>query len=172
MDRPSATIAGHTPDQIAGHTSDQEEIRMSPMLRGLNTTLSPPEDVRTTSWGFRAETGRADAARFAGDHLAAWGLDHLTPSVIRLAGELLVNARYVAGGRVRLTLYLSEGLFRCEVEDHGNVLPRLSDCGRWYVEGGVGPSLLTVLACCWGATRTHGGRGVWFEMPAWPPDHP
>ncbi|MET9341052.1 ATP-binding protein [Nonomuraea sp. NPDC003804] len=89
--------------------------------------------------------------------LQLWRLPELVEAAELLVSELVTNAVRHAGGHVRLTLTVDDGLMRCEVEDGG---PLLLPAEGWY-----GRALLDALACCWGTGRTDSGEVVWFEIP-------
>jgi hypothetical protein len=120
--------------------------------------------ANTVSWSLPSHsTSVPRARRLTRARLASWDLEGLGDVAELLVSELVTNALCHAQGAIRLTLSFEDGLLRCEVEDAGTAVPEVRDV-RVYDEGGRGLHLLEMLSCCWGTTRTHAGKVVWFEL--------
>ncbi|MEU4225920.1 ATP-binding protein [Nonomuraea sp. NPDC026600] len=101
--------------------------------------------------------------------LAAWGLDEQVEVAELLVSEIVTNALRHAPGPYRLTLSVTDGLLRGEVEDAGNA-PLHVHHARPGDEQGRGLYMIDLLACCWGSESTPEGKTVWFELPTRPDD--
>ncbi|MFI6291585.1 ATP-binding protein [Nonomuraea sp. NPDC050790] len=127
-------------------------------------TLTAPEGATIASWSlpshFRAA---AEARRHTAGYLNRWGF-HDTDTSVLLVSELVTNALRYAPGPVTLTVWLIDGLLRCEVEDTSAQPPAWHEPAV-HAEGHRGLFLLDALACCWGFVRTGEGKAVWFELP-------
>ncbi|MFF0450847.1 SpoIIE family protein phosphatase [Streptomyces sp. NPDC004609] len=117
------------------------------------------------SWELSLEPGEAARARrLVAGQLRRWGLAAVGPTVELLVGEVVANAvRHAGGDRAELRLVRS-GTLLCEVSDDDHTLPVLLDCGP-DDERGRGLRVVGSLAREWGASRTAGGKTVWFEVP-------
>lgn len=137
-------------------------------VRGIVQLLAPSaerSDAEPASWSLSAEPSSVPRARrLTRAQLTAWRLKDLGDSVELLVSELVTNALRHAPGPCRLTLWNTDGLLRCEVEDTGAALPYMRH-GRARDEGGRGLHLLAAIACCWGSARTSTGKVTWFELP-------
>ncbi|KAB8189038.1 hypothetical protein FH608_042005 [Nonomuraea phyllanthi] len=107
---------------------------------------------RAASWLLSARPSAVPSARrMTAVRLNAWGLHEQAAIADRLVGELVGEALRHATGKIRLALWVEDGLLRSEAEDLGArvppALPRHNP-------------LLDRLACCWGVA----GRIVWFEL--------
>nr|BFD80800.1 SpoIIE family protein phosphatase [Streptomyces sp. Xyl84] len=121
----------------------------------------PRGDV--VSWDLAADPGAPRRARhLVGRQLAAWHLDDLVDITELLVSELVTNA--VRHGTPPITLRLLRlDRLRCEVSDHGRMLPHMRLAGP-ADEGGRGMHIVSMLGCRWGADRTNDGKTVWWEQ--------
>lgn len=121
--------------------------------------------THTVAWSLPSNSSSVPRARrLTRARLSAWDLGGLSDVAELLVSELVTNALCHAAGTVRLSLSFEDGLLRCEVEDADTTVPQVRDV-KMYDEGGRGLHLLDMLSCCWGSTRTAGGKIVWFELP-------
>jgi anti-sigma regulatory factor (Ser/Thr protein kinase) len=95
--------------------------------------------------------------------LTGWGLADCCDVAELLAGELVTNAVRHATRPIGVRLLRTDALL-CEVTDNDHHLPVLRDASD-DDEGGRGLQLVSRLARRWGASRTGGGKVVWFEQP-------
>ncbi|WP_084965870.1 ATP-binding protein [Thermoactinospora rubra] len=155
---PARTLsAGGPPARDASHVTDG--------FAGGTTTSSPQKNpLMSASWTLPHHPASAPAARkLLRAQALAWQVDHDVAEL--LVSEVVTNALRHAPGPVRLTVWLIEGLLRCEVEDRNTVALRARHPAE-HDEGGYGLGLLDALACCWGSIPTPTGKAVWFELPA------
>ena len=83
-----------------------------------------------------------------------------------LVTEVVANAvRYAGRGGVTMRAHLLSGLLRVEVLDSSPDLPPGAGDPGPEAESGRGLLLIEAFAERWGATPTHGGKCVWFELP-------
>ncbi|MEV0390916.1 ATP-binding protein [Nonomuraea sp. NPDC050643] len=128
-------------------------------------------DPRLRSWALpHASASAPKARRLLSTTLSAWGVGGAAPEAELLLSEVVSNALRYAPGPMRLTVWLVDGLLRCEVEDRGDNAPamhaRSLRAPSMLDEGGYGLRLIDAIACCWGSTPTTMGKAVWFELPA------
>lgn len=82
-----------------------------------------------------------------------------------LLTEVVANAvRHAGHGEVTVRAHLLSGLLRVEVLDGSPDLPPDAGDPGPEAESGRGLLLIEALAERWGATPTHGGKCVWFEL--------
>ncbi|MFI2640693.1 SpoIIE family protein phosphatase [Streptomyces sp. NPDC018610] len=121
-----------------------------------------PDDV--AEWRLArepAEVGRARAV--VREQLHEWGLPRLADAAELMVSELVTNAvRHGRGRPVELRLIRGDTLL-CEVDDDDHELPTLLNAGP-SAEFGRGLRVVSTLAREWGASRTGGGKTVWFEL--------
>ncbi|WP_157545639.1 hypothetical protein [Microtetraspora fusca] len=124
------------------------------------------------------------ARRLVRDQLGLWGLRDRRGVADPLVTELVGEALRLAGGPMRLSLYLVDDTLRAEVEaEDADARPSSGTCpeaeplgaGR---RGGrvaspargradvVDRQALERLACCWGRVHTATGVAVWAEFPS------
>ncbi|MFI6288947.1 SpoIIE family protein phosphatase [Streptomyces sp. NPDC051018] len=122
----------------------------------------PAESV--AAWELSLEPGEAARARrLVAAQLRRWGLEAVGATVELLVGEVVANAvRHAGGDRAELRLVRSTTLL-CEVSDDDHTLPVLRESGP-DDECGRGLRVVGSLAREWGASRTAGGKTVWFEV--------
>ncbi|MFI7128216.1 ATP-binding protein [Nonomuraea sp. NPDC050153] len=120
----------------------------------------------SASWTLPYDAVSAPVARvLVRAQLADWSAGDVSEVAELLVSELVTDALHHATGPVRLTVWLVDGLLRCEVEGRHPVAP-LPRKPLERGEGGYGPRLLDALACCWGSAATPAGKAAWFELPA------
>ncbi|MER7498935.1 ATP-binding protein [Nonomuraea pusilla] len=148
-----------------------------PALYAYGSATPLEERSAFASWSLPADPrSPGTARRLAGGRLARWGFGDVETAVL-LVSELVTNAVRYAPGPITLTVWLIDGLLRCEVTDTSPRPPTLRT-PVLYDEGCRGLPLLDALACCWGVARTGddcgddcgeglegGGKAVWFELP-------
>jgi GAF domain-containing protein len=93
--------------------------------------------------------------------LTAWGLAQHGETAELLACELVTNAIRHATRPIEVRLLRTDALL-CEVSDDDHRLPVLRHAAETD-EDGRGLQLVSRLARRWGASRTAGGKVVWFE---------
>ncbi|TDD13462.1 hypothetical protein [Nonomuraea diastatica] len=93
------------------------------------------------------------ARRMTAVRLAAWGLEEHVEVVDVLVCELIGDALRDATAKIRLALWVEDGLLRGEVEDLSPQGPPVPSPPRHN-------PLLDRLVCCGGAT----GKIAWFEL--------
>ncbi|MEV1177572.1 hypothetical protein [Nonomuraea sp. NPDC049784] len=109
---------------------------------------------RAVSWLLSARPSAVPSARrMTAVRLAAWGLQEQAEDADLLVGELVADALRHATGRIRLTLWVEEGLLRGEVEDVSAQAAPTAAAPRHI-------PLLNRLTCCWGVA----GKVMWFEL--------
>ncbi|AXK31381.1 GAF domain-containing protein [Streptomyces armeniacus] len=121
------------------------------------------EDV--AAWTLDAQPGEVRTARAeVRARLTAWALPHEAVETAELlVSELVTNAvRHAGGDRVGLRLVRTAAL-QCEVTDEDHTLPVLRDTAG-EDSPGRGLRVVARLAHEWGASRTAGGKTVWFEQ--------
>ncbi|MCC5577162.1 ATP-binding protein [Microtetraspora sp. AC03309] len=122
----------------------------------LTATWELPQRLASTCMARRVTRAR----------LNTWGLPQDTIDVAELlVSELAGNALRHTHGPVQLSLFFTEGLLRCEVEDADRNPPRIREADD-DDERGRGLSMLDLLSCCWGSDPTPTGKIVWFELSA------
>ncbi|WP_433422925.1 hypothetical protein ACQP1V_14295 [Microtetraspora malaysiensis] len=97
------------------------------------------------------------ARRLVRDQLGLWALRDRRGVADPLVAELVSEALRLAGGPVRLSLYLVDGTLRAEAE--------VENGARGGADGVERPALER-LACCWGRVHTATGVAVWAEFPS------
>jgi hypothetical protein len=120
----------------------------------------------TASWWLAGHLDSVPTARhLTCTTLVGWGLVCERVEVAELlVSELVGNAVEYGGGRIRLSLAVRNGTFRCEVEDENPEMPHMRHAGP-YDEAGRGLFLVDVLSTRWGGDPTERGKAVWFELP-------
>ncbi|MFI7132706.1 ATP-binding protein [Nonomuraea sp. NPDC050153] len=114
---------------------------------------------RAVSWLLSARPSAVPGARrMTAVRLADWGLHEQAETADLLVGALVANALRHAGTRIRLSLWVEDGLLRCEVEDDSPLPAAVARC-RAAAQRAHDP-VLARLACCWGVA----GKVVWFEL--------
>ncbi|MEV7966804.1 ATP-binding protein [Sphaerisporangium sp. NPDC088356] len=93
--------------------------------------------------------------------LAAWGAGEEGDIVELLVSEVVTNAMRHSWGAV-MTVSLSHGTLRCEVQDTNPALPQVCHAHEGD-EGGRGMFLMQALSESWGSYRVPAGKVVWFE---------
>ncbi|MFI6794949.1 ATP-binding protein [Streptosporangium canum] len=160
---PIATVSG------TGHRGVWETLTTA--VRSIRELITWPPyepDVQIASWALPPHPFSVPKARrLIRARLTAWELEGFNEVIELLVSELVTNALHHAPGPIRLTLWFTGGMLRCEVEDTSTEPPKVHEnrvCDM-YDEGGRGLYLLDMLACCWGSIPTSRGKGVWFELP-------
>ncbi|MFG2077052.1 ATP-binding protein [Nonomuraea maritima] len=95
--------------------------------------------------------------------LLLWSMGQACDVAELLASELVTNAVRHAAGLVLLTLWVVDGVLRCEVGDGSQQLPVLHAASD-DDEGWRGLALVEELSQAWGSARTRWGKVVWFEL--------
>lgn len=99
--------------------------------------------------------------------LEGWGLEPAADTAELLVSEIVTNAiRHAHTRHVELRLLQADALV-CEVTDDDHSLPVLLSA-KPDQEGGRGLRVVSALAASWGASRTAGGKTVWFEQALTP----
>ncbi|MEQ4726069.1 hypothetical protein [Nonomuraea sp. B19D2] len=132
------------------------------MGNGLAVRAGWMRQDRAVSWLLSARPSAVPSARrMTAARLAAWGLQEQAEDADRLVGELLADALRHATDKIRLSLWVEDGLLRGEVEDAS------AEAAPTAAEPRHIP-LLNRLVCCWGIA----GKVVWFELVTSEPDCP
>ncbi|MFD7689763.1 SpoIIE family protein phosphatase [Streptomyces sp. NPDC059781] len=105
----------------------------------------------------------AAARQWAGERLAAWGLDEIAFVTELVVSELVTNAIRYGVPPVQLRLIRDRTLI-CEVADASSTSPHLRRAHA-YDEGGRGLLLVAQLTQRWGSRQTDGGKTIWAEQP-------
>ncbi|MFE1258527.1 SpoIIE family protein phosphatase [Streptomyces fungicidicus] len=100
---------------------------------------------------------------WAGERLAAWGLDEVAFITELVVSELVTNAIRYGVPPVHLRLIRDRTLI-CEVADASATSPHLRRA-HVYDEGGRGLLLVAQLTQRWGSRQTDGGKTIWAEQP-------
>ncbi|MEV0238168.1 hypothetical protein [Nonomuraea sp. NPDC050786] len=139
---------------------DQPALRMlswnglMAMADGMAVRAGLAGQDRAVSWLLSARPSAVPSARrMTAVRLAAWGLQEQAEDVDRLVSELVSDALRHATDKIRLALWVEEGLLRGEVED-ASVQAAATAAAPRHV------TLLGHLVCCWGIA----GKVVWFEL--------
>ncbi|WP_426568059.1 SpoIIE family protein phosphatase [Streptomyces canus] len=163
--------------ESAAHPSASMDDACDTVIRALNTRGGRKDDVAllmarlngiapddVAEWTFPLDPRQAGRARaVVREQLHAWGLPKLAHSAELMAGELVTNAvRHSHARPVALRLVRGDTLL-CEVDDDDHELPTLLSAGP-ADEYGRGLRVVSTLARAWGASRTGGGKSVWFEL--------
>jgi anti-sigma regulatory factor (Ser/Thr protein kinase) len=109
-----------------------------------------------------AGIGRAFISAYCDRHQLPGGT---TEDAVLLTSELLSNAYLHARSPAVLTVRLFDGTLRVEISDDSEAPPAVRQPGPGTA-GGRGVQLMDVLAQRWGVQPRHGGKAVWFELPA------
>ncbi|MFF7982585.1 SpoIIE family protein phosphatase [Streptomyces sp. NPDC007901] len=104
----------------------------------------------------------AQARRFAGEQITAWGMPELTFSTELIVSELVTNAIRYGGPPIELRLIRNTTLI-CEVSDGSSTAPHLRRA-RVLDEGGRGLLLVAQVSECWGSRQTPTGKIIWAEQ--------
>ncbi|MFC8426646.1 SpoIIE family protein phosphatase [Streptomyces sp. NPDC057236] len=105
----------------------------------------------------------AAAREWAGERLAAWGLDEIAFVTELVVSELVTNAIRYGVPPIQLRLIRDRTLI-CEVADASSTSPHLRRA-HVYDEGGRGLLLVAQLTQRWGSRQTDGGKTIWAEQP-------
>ncbi|MER7489659.1 SpoIIE family protein phosphatase [Streptomyces sp. NPDC126497] len=105
----------------------------------------------------------AAAREWAGERLAAWGLDETAFVTELVVSELVTNALRYGAPPVQLRLIRDRTLI-CEVADASPTSPHLRRAHA-FDEGGRGLLLVAQLTQRWGSRHTDGGKTIWAEQP-------
>ncbi|MGP4104628.1 ATP-binding protein [Nonomuraea sp. KM90] len=119
------------------------------------------------SWTFDPKVSSVPRARHqAGEVVRGWGLTDASATTELLVTEVIANAIDQTQEPVRLSLAVTEGQLRGEVEDHDpkHTLPEQASLPDTDAESGRGLFLLDTLASRWGVEYTTTGKIVWFEL--------
>ena len=100
---------------------------------------------------------------WAGERLAAWGLDEVAFITELVVSELVTNAIRYGVPPLHLRLIRDRTLI-CEVADASATSPHLRRA-HVYDEGGRGLLLVAQLTQRWGSRQTDGGKTIWAEQP-------
>lgn len=120
----------------------------------MTVTRTFPLDVRSIP----------QARRFARDTLMHLGDDTLA-AVELMVSELTTNSIKHARSAFTLTIRITPGALRVEVQDHGPGTPALASPAP-ADPSGRGLQIVDTLASRWGQNLTGGGKLVWFELEA------
>lgn len=122
----------------------------------------PGQDV--ASWELDLDPREAARARgLVRETLRRWDLAEISDTAELLVGEVVTNAvRHAHTRRIGLRL-VRAGALLCEVSDDDHAMPVLRGSGP-DDEGGRGLRIVSRLAAEWGASRSAGGKTVWFEQ--------
>ncbi|MFF2996263.1 SpoIIE family protein phosphatase [Streptomyces sp. NPDC057950] len=163
--------------ESAAHPAASMDDACDTIIRALNTRGGRKDDVALlmarlngigpediAEWRLTSDPGEAGRARAAvREQLHDWGLQRLADPAELMVGELVANAvRHTHSRRVELRLVRGDTLL-CEVADDDHTLPTLLSAGQGD-EFGRGLRVVSTLAREWGASRTSGGKTVWFEL--------
>ena len=165
----AGTAAGH-------HGAAPRVVAPSP-LRPSRLRADQPPGVgagggahRLGSWGSsvlaRSARAPAEARRFVGDVLAAWGVTDERADILLGVSELVSNAVVPGRGPIEVWVGLRSSTVRVEIRDQGGGgAPALSRVApRADQPGGRGLRMLDALADSWGSERAEaGGILVWFQ---------
>ncbi|MFB9351508.1 SpoIIE family protein phosphatase [Streptomyces heliomycini] len=105
----------------------------------------------------------AAAREWAGERLAAWGLEEIAFITELVVSELVTNAIRYGVPPVQLRLIRDRTLI-CEVADASSTSPHLRRAHA-YDEGGRGLLLVAQLTQRWGSRQTDRGKTIWAEQP-------
>ncbi|MEV6529371.1 SpoIIE family protein phosphatase [Streptomyces sp. NPDC051639] len=163
--------------ESAAHPAASMDDACDTIIRALNTRGGRKDDVALlmarlngiepediAEWRLTSDPAEAGRARAAvREQLHDWDLQRLADPAELMAGELVANAvRHTHSRRVELRLVRGDTLL-CEVADDDHTLPTLLSAGQGD-EFGRGLRVVSTLAREWGASRTSGGKTVWFEL--------
>ncbi|WP_030229108.1 SpoIIE family protein phosphatase [Streptomyces sp. NRRL WC-3626] len=105
----------------------------------------------------------AAARVWAGERLAAWGLDEIAFITELVVSELVTNAIRYGVPPIELRLIRDRTLI-CEVSDASSTSPHLRRAHA-FDEGGRGLLLVAQLTQRWGSRQTDRGKTIWAEQP-------
>ena len=104
----------------------------------------------------------AAARVWAGERLAAWGLDEIAFVTELVVSELVTNAIRYGVPPIELRLIRDRTLI-CEVSDASSTSPHLRRAHA-FDEGGRGLLLVAQLTQRWGSRQTDRGKTIWAEQ--------
>jgi anti-sigma regulatory factor (Ser/Thr protein kinase) len=80
-----------------------------------------------------------------------------------LTSELVTNALVHGCGAIEMTIDLTPGQLRVDVQDESSQQPKMQASNVDSTRG-RGLLLLERLASSWGVRKSNGGKGVWFTL--------
>jgi anti-sigma regulatory factor (Ser/Thr protein kinase) len=80
-----------------------------------------------------------------------------------LTSELVTNALVHGCGSIEMTIDLTPGQLRVDVQDESSQQPKMQASNVDSTRG-RGLLLLERLASSWGVRKSNGGKGVWFTL--------
>ena len=116
-----------------------------------------------------APQSAGDARRFVRDQLDAWDLRVDDDGVVLMVSELVTNAGVHARSGATVRLVDRGDCLRIEVTD-ASTTPIAVRSHQPGAETGRGLRIVESLAARWGVDPVEGGKTVWFEVVAQPPD--
>ncbi|MBN6058479.1 ATP-binding protein, partial [Nonomuraea sp. RK-328] len=168
----------HQPTCASAYASDHDVRRAAafPVWRRVKSAVdhvgalaSGPiqlSGTETASWPLSPKPSAVRRARrLTRAQLDHWDVDGRGELAELLVGELVSKALRDTGETIRLTLWLMDGMLRCEVEDASPAIRHVHQAGGSDDTRGHAMDLVEQLACCWGHGRTATGTAVWFELP-------
>ncbi|MHB8510632.1 MAG: ATP-binding protein [Actinomycetota bacterium] len=134
-------------------------------MSGSTQSWSAPaawSDERYREFPMRFESPRA-ARKLVREALETWATDDIIDDVSYVTSELASNAIRHAKSGFGLTISISDGAIRVEVEDESQSppIPKMPNVAR---VGGHGLQLVSVLASEWGYERFPSGKIVWAHF--------
>jgi two-component sensor histidine kinase len=138
---------------------------MSGMPRSPIEPAGDGTDVRTTR-PLRNHPSSSGAARRFVEEMLAGHDDDAKATAVLLTSELVTNALLHGRFPCSVTVAWGDDTIRVEVADRSDALPAPVEAPE-DADAGRGLIVVEALAKRWGAhPRSHGGKVVWFEVPA------
>lgn len=156
----SSPVSGPVSNHVSGHLPGHVPGSMAADVAGFLAAGSLARATWTLpSWPVSVTWAR----HLVRGQLLVWSMSQACDVAELLASELVTNAVRHAAGLVLLTLWVVDGVLRCEVGDGSQQLPVLHAASD-DDEGWRGLALVEELSQAWGSARTRWGKVVWFEL--------
>lgn len=174
LDRPQLMVADPRPPNIHSlrdrltevmvEASDNDDVTVLLLRRSAGCPGGGAARVADIDLPQRL-TSAGTARRFVSERLEDWGAQDVRDAVLLCVSEVVTNAVVHAGSPAHLSLRMSGGVLRVEVQDCGGIaIPQLRREATPEQTHGRGLVLVEAMSDRWDVVDEVDGKQVWFEV--------